>query len=148
MTEPTAAMDTDPPAPAWPNLPASVNELAGVIGIANALALASAWGGLTLKVPASHYDGVTRAWLIERIGAEATVALIERYKGERLYIPRCVVALRDARDSEIIRAYDAGTPAPALARAHRLTERQVRAILKRTPEDAAEVAQAVQAGLF
>lgn len=126
------------------NLPPGMIELAGVIGLAGALALARAWGGITLKVPASDYEGITRAWLIDLIGGPGAAALIQRYRGERLYIPRCEKALRDARDSEIIRAYDAGTPAVALALQYRLTERQVRSILKRTPE----VDEAVQAGLF
>lgn len=116
------------------NLPQSVRDLIDLVGHTPAMALVSAFPGVTIRVPSGHLvDGTMRLRLVEIMGEAAASAFMQAYRGERIPIPRCLAALRDSRDRRIIAAYDAGTPVSTLAMEHWLTERQIRTILKRTP---------------
>lgn len=120
------------------NLPESVRDIVELVGLPAALALVKTYGGIYLKVPVGRREGQTRARLIEIMGHDAAKKFIAHHGGERLGIPRCAAALRDERDRSIIRDYDAGLPAAAIAQRERLTERQVRNILKRVPAEGVE----------
>lgn len=114
-------------------LPRSVRDLVDCIGYEAALALVGAIGGqAAIKVPLSLATG-TGAWLVAVMGEEAAARFVAHYQGERFAVARCAGALKDARDQQIIDAYTAGTRVNDLVVAHRLTERQIRNILKRTP---------------
>ena len=134
------------------NLPASVRALIDVIGLQAAITLVQVYGGTILKLPTrARPGGQTRERLALLIGAAAADALIAAYPGEALAMARCLAALRDRRDREIIAAYDAGARVADLARGHRLTERQIRTILKRSPGESTPAltdAQPLQIALF
>lgn len=124
--------------PQLDNLPKSVRDIVELVGLTAAIALVKAYGGIYLKVPIGQREGQTRAYLIEIMGHDAALKFIAHYGGERLGIPRCDAALRDERDRRIIRDYDANTSAATIAQRERLTERQVRNILKRVPAEGVE----------
>lgn len=116
------------------NLPASVRQLISLIGLVPTLALINTFAGQILSIPVRDDPaGERRRRLVEVIGATATSALIANYPGQRLPIPRCVAAMRDARDRRIIAAYDRGASVAALTGEFWLTDRQIRTILKRCP---------------
>jgi hypothetical protein len=113
-------------------LPGSVRDMVHGLGMGPTMALVRAVGGTTLRVPTgARSDGILLCRLIEILGEAGARALVASHGGERLFVPRCAQALRDARDYRIIEAYSSGTPVQALARAHLLTERQIWSILKR-----------------
>lgn len=134
------------------HLPASVRELIELVGVGPALALVRAFAGNVIKVPSrDRRAGGMRARLIEIMGEAAALKLIDHYSGETLTIARCVAALRAERDRKIVADYDAGWPVAALASRERMTERQIRTILARSPGEAGDanfVAQLVQFRLF
>lgn len=72
--------------------------------------------------------------LVALLGEEKATILMRHYGGERVALARCHSALRDVRDREIIAKYDSGISAARLAIEYEMTERNVRNILKRTPE--------------
>lgn len=123
--------------PGTGNLPRSVVEMIALIGFAPTMALVQAFAGNVIKIPIhSRPGGHLRERLVRLMGVPAAEQLIAAYGGERLSIPRCVAALRDSRDRQIIAAYDRGVAVAQLARDYALTERQIRSILKRTPGEA------------
>lgn len=138
------------------NLPPSIRDLVDLVGFSATMALVKAYGGIHInKVPVhgAREHGAIRARLIELMGEEAALKLIQVYSGERLYIARCEAALRDERDRRIIADYDANTSAAVLALREGMTERNVRNILKRVPGEGHGLAEAVavddkQMGLF
>lgn len=116
------------------NLPRLVRDIIDLVGHMPALALVQAYPGNIIKVPTGALEsGAMRTRLIGIMGPEAAETFIATYAGERLTIPRCVQALRDERDRQIIADYDAGQSVPLLAGKYTLTERQIRTILKRVP---------------
>ncbi len=72
--------------------------------------------------------------LVALLGEEKAGILMYHYGGERVSMPRCEAALRGARNREIIAKYDSGISAPRLAREYKMTERNIRTILKTVPE--------------
>ena len=116
------------------NLPGTVREIVELVGLQATMALVSKYKGIYLKVPTGRKeDGTTRAALISLMGEEAADKFIGAYGGERVSIPMCDQALRDARDARMIADYDAGVSAAKLAQREGMTERNVRNILKRVP---------------
>lgn len=117
------------------SLPQSVKDIADLLGLPAALSLVSAYGGVTVKVPvADGRAGKTRNDLVALLGEEKATTFIRHYAGERVVIARCQSVVRDVRDTEIIAKYDSGISAAKLALEYDMTERNVRNILKRTPE--------------
>ena len=102
------------------HLPPLARELAECLGIDATLALVRALGGTRVYVPASPGED-----LVELLGAYAATALCEQFTGESLDIPRCDKALRAARNASVLAALAAGESLNTVARAHRLTRRQV-----------------------
>jgi Mor family transcriptional regulator len=68
------------------------------------------------------------------MGQCAAEKFIRHYGGEILAVPRCVAAMRAARDKKLIDDYTAGQTSVQLARKYALTQRHVWRVLKRTPE--------------
>lgn len=67
--------------------------------------------------------------LLERLGAEVTRLLIDKYPGKLLDVPKAAVVLREARNREIIRRYGTGICVADLAQNFELTERHIYTIL-------------------
>lgn len=148
-------MRTDPAAPVAGSkvndvLPATLPELLREIalhcGLVAALRLVEAHGGTEIFIPIKRESASGQA-LADLLGEHAAGALIRAYPGSRLPIPRCAQVLRDGRNQAILDAYDRGIPVRELARAHHLTTRQIRSILKQIPETGS-VQLAQQLALF
>ena len=76
----------------------------------------------------------------EIVGVENTLALVERFGGTYILVPKCEGLLREIRDNKIRALYDAGkSDIRALAIKFQLTDRTISAILKKVdtevPED-------------
>lgn len=129
-----APLPADAATLATDNLPGSVRDMIGLVGLAPTLALVNAFPGQILCVPTGDkLNSQARLRLVALIGDQATAALINNYGGQRLPIPRCAAAMRDIRDRQIIAAYGNGTRVAQLTADYLLTDRQIRSILKRTP---------------
>ncbi|WP_431282706.1 hypothetical protein ACQW02_25415 [Humitalea sp. 24SJ18S-53] len=100
--------------------PASLVEIAEVIGIAASLRLVDAYGGTTLYVPA-HAEPTHR--LVQSIGREAAALLIERYTREKIEVP----TVRMARSRKVLIAGASG-PTHEVARTLGVTARWVRMV--------------------
>ena len=109
------------------DLPESLREVVDLIGLAATLRLVEQFGGMiALYVPreieADHQ-------LAAELGLPAARKLAGHYGGDYLRnIPRCASGLRRIRNAEIRRRSRA-EPAPKLALAFGLTERQIWTIL-------------------
>lgn len=122
------------------DLPATLQEVAELVGLPATIALVERWGGIRVFVPRA--DNLHEAHpLVQALGPEAARKLAEYFDGSELPVPRAAAALRRLRD-ETIRAARGEAPAARLAREHGLTERQIYAIW------AAEVVDDGQAALF
>lgn len=111
-------------------------HLISLVGHTAARELIHRYGGLVLVVPKT-----VTGWLADLPGhsAERLAAL---YGGDRIYIPKPDRELRRARNRQIIAEYDAGERVQAIARRHRLTERQIWTILGRPVPEDPDVSQA------
>lgn len=103
-------------------LPASFAEVAQVIGLRAALILVEHYGGTRLYIPQDLLGGWT---IIDLIGERAAQRLVARYRLDCIWVPRCVRAVRAARDAEIRARHAKGEKADALAREYGLTDRAV-----------------------
>lgn len=116
------------------DLPDSLQDVAQTIGLAAALRLVDAYGGLTRlyipqAIPTDHH-------LVRTIGANAAQALCKVYGGDELRnIPRCTAAIRKVRDAEIRVRRSKGVAAARLALEYGLTERQIWTILADIPSN-------------
>lgn len=118
-------------------LPASYAEVAQVIGLRAALVLVERYGGTRLYVPQDSL----RDWsVIDLIGERAAQRLIARYRLDCIWVPRCVRAVRAARDAELRARHAKGEKADALAREYGLTDRAVWYIVGRVdPVDTSQL---------
>lgn len=82
-------------------LPDVVVEIAELIGYPKTLKLIHALGGLDFYMPKS-FDNHHADLLAQTLGDDAQV-LIERFGGERIYIPRCQAAFIQIRNWEFTR---------------------------------------------
>ncbi|MDT8383021.1 MAG: Mor transcription activator family protein [Gammaproteobacteria bacterium] len=111
-------------------LPASVQDLVEVIGLAAALVIVEERGGIRLCVPTRvRHDH----WLMDGIGAQAFNNLVDMYAGEEIEIPRCHAAMRALREQEIV---NAGESNSQLARRYGYTERGIRKLKRRVGDKA------------
>ncbi len=124
-----------------PELPGIIVELREIIGWTAVIRLVEAYGGTPFFVPSDYRPGDA---LIRLIGARETVALIEAFRGERLYFPKLDRALRALRDREIVRKYrEGGYTSRMLAREYNLSDRRIWEIIA-----AAGIADDNQRSLF
>jgi hypothetical protein len=105
-------------------LPPLLQEIAQLIGLSKTLLVIARYGGIPLRVPA-QFDPTHPLCAI--LGHEAGAALMARFRGERLEIPRGVIAQKAVRDRHI-RDMRGVKPQWQLALEHQLTARQVRNI--------------------
>ncbi|MEX0732863.1 MAG: Mor transcription activator family protein [Aquisalimonadaceae bacterium] len=113
------------------DLPARIAEIAEVVGMSAALELVQGWGGLRVYVPEQLQSDHP---LARALGVSAARALAARYGREKIDVPRCVAAVRAARDECIRRDHAAGVSARQLAITYQLTERAIWKILARHAE--------------
>ncbi len=109
-------------------LPASVRELVDVIGLAAALAIVEARGGIRLCVPKM---AAPDHWLAQAIGMHALRALVAYYGGEEIEIAKCAAAMQRLREQEIDAAAQQGETNTTLARRYGYTERGIRKLRRR-----------------
>lgn len=69
-------------------LPPQIVELSELIGLENTMMLVDKFGGLSFEMP-HNLDTKNGAWLMRELGADIARVLIDRYKGETLYINNC-----------------------------------------------------------
>jgi len=110
------------------DLPAGMQELRKLIGLPALIVLVKHYGGLELKVP-QRFDPDSH--LVRLIGEEPTLAMINRYCGDKVYISKLDMVLRLQRNIEIAQRLEAGQSARRLARIYNLSERQIWKIVKR-----------------
>lgn len=107
-------------------LPESVQELVDVIGLEATIDLVKWAGGNELKVP-EVVDGTSQVWaqLVEHVGREAAVKLVDRYSGTPLYVAKCEAALRVARDRSVVQRLRAGEDFDDVRRSINVTRRHM-----------------------
>lgn len=117
---------TDPARP-LESLPASLQDIAEIVGFRAALKIVEQWGGIRLWVP----DRVTAEHPLARvIGLAAARKLCASWcRSTEIPIPRAARRLIALRNARICADFAAGVSAPRLARREGLTERMVRYII-------------------
>ena len=85
-------------------LPESILEIAEIIGYPATLKLVEALGGVSFPFSKGvSVLGKARVdMLIQAVGQEAADKLMAHFGGEDLFIPRCAVAFREARNQRFI----------------------------------------------
>ncbi len=116
-----SAVDLD-----WSALPAGLRDLKGIVGPGAALALAAAYGGGSLYVPA---EAGPKHRLSRLLGEETARRLCRACAGDTLKVPKPDAVLRQIRKKDILRRKKNGEPVSRLARDYNLTQRRVMQIL-------------------
>ena len=111
------------------SLPESLREIAELVGVDGAMALARRWGGRRLYVPTVMPD-ITHP-IADVLGLDKAHALAACFGGQRLLIPQAAAFQRLQRDQEIERQHADGVPVSEIAERFGVSERQVFAILAR-----------------
>jgi len=109
------------------DLPATLREIAALVGIPAAMTLVRELGGTRLYVPATLGEDHL---LTRLVGLDAAQRLVAHYQvGMYIDVPLALAATRQARNKVIRARARRGATAPALAREWRTTERHIRRIL-------------------
>lgn len=87
-------------------LPQTIQTIVELIGHADAMALVRELGGRDFRVPASK-GGANWEYLVEIVGPSSAAKVLERYRGEEVYIALCERALKADRNRRMIARYDA-----------------------------------------
>ncbi len=120
-------------------LPRFVQQLADLLGLRKALQISLALEGLEILIPSVSMGKGARGLSSVLGSEELTEDLIAACGGERIYLPRCVIAECAVRDIEIHRAAELGLKSgksmnsivDILAKEHRLSARRIWGILKK-----------------
>lgn len=119
------------------DLPATLREMAALIGLPHTLTLVRHYGGTRLYVPR---EATPEHLLARLVGFEAMARLCQHYgSGEHFDIPRALDATIAVRNREIRRQAQMGKSQRELALAYRMTERHVRNILGEAPMESPQV---------
>ncbi|MBF0192097.1 MAG: hypothetical protein HQL99_13300 [Magnetococcales bacterium] len=108
------------------DLPESLQEVAGVIGVDGAFDLVQEYGGTRIFVPRKMRE---HHKLVASLGMERARRLAHHFGGETLSVVRNAELLRRTRNRQIVESYNTGVGVRQLARDHALTERQIYSIL-------------------
>ncbi len=111
-----------------PKLTGILGQIALGQGVKVALQLVKTCGGQVLSIPSSQRLKEKHP-LKMALGARAAQRCCEDFQGEIVYIPTLTKLRKQIRDSHIITAARLGATAPELAKASRLTVRQIYSIL-------------------
>lgn len=114
-------------------LPASLTDIADLIGLPATLDLVDAWGGVRMYFPSPRALSDVHP-LVQVLGGETAVRLCERFGGTDVLLPRALDALRRARDRLIHHEHAQGASGRTLALRYRLSERRLWEILATDPD--------------
>jgi Mor family transcriptional regulator len=105
-----------------------MQEVADILGLPDTQKIVRQYHGTRIFIPR-----LTRSQhhLATLLGMAQARLLSKHFAGETLTIPRMASVMRQQRNREIIRRYDAGDTVRNLAHAYQLTDRQIYAILTR-----------------
>lgn len=107
-------------------LPPKLLEIADVVGLEAAIRLAEHWPGIRLFVPQRmHLEHP----IALAIGVRSAECLSATYGGETVCVPKAQRYLRAIRNAEIVRRYQAGESAAALAREYGIHENHIYALV-------------------
>lgn len=112
------------------DLPASLVDVAETLGLPVALALVQNFGGLEVKFPTRPHPGHP---VIKALGEVDGFALCAFLGGQQVYVPHA----RPARSlrSEVLELSAKGRKGPEIARALGISQRYVRMVINRRPDD-------------
>ncbi|MDF0604649.1 DNA transposition protein [Neisseriaceae bacterium TC5R-5] len=123
-----------------PALPETMRLVAKLIGVPETLQLVQTLGGTTFPISKNHSPAgrLRFAALVDVIGEKAANKLTKHFGGDVLYIPRCSQAVRQARNQQLVRDFDAlldqglgaNESVSVLAMRYRLSDRMIWRILK------------------
>lgn len=113
-------------------LPKSAQRLVDVIGLDSTIRLVRAEGGNELRIPGTVV-GHSQMWerLVEIVGTDMAKLMVEYFGDTRVYVPTCAAALRQVRNRDIIRRYDAGEPFDSIRRSYQISRSYMFRLLKR-----------------
>lgn len=127
----------------YPALPSTMQLVAKLIGMPRTLQLVQALGGTTLPFSKnqSRAGQLRFAALVDVIGQDAAEQLTHHFGGDILYITRCSKVLRQARNQQLIRDFDAmladglgaNEAVSVLAMRYHLSDRMIWRVLKTPP---------------
>lgn len=107
-------------------LPASLQDMAEVIGDDDTMKLVENYGGTRIFVP--HRMGAQHK-LATLLGLEQARKLSNVFGGEALTIAQCSKLFKYKRNEEIRKKYDEGVSITVMVREYGITERQIYAII-------------------
>lgn len=110
------------------DLPESLQELVGLIGLPATMAIVKRWGGLRIKIPSHYHDDHA---IVKVAGRTAMVKMVGAYAGCNLYIPRALRAINALRNIDIATRLEGSESAAMLALEYNLCERMIWKIVKR-----------------
>lgn len=87
-------------------LPESIQEIVGVIGLADTEKLVKAVGGTRFKFGKGKQETARLKLLQQTIGETQTEKLLAVFGGDVMYIPRCQLALQKLRNQRFRAAFD------------------------------------------
>jgi len=116
-------------------LPASMQEMAMVIGLSETIAFVRAFGGRRVYIP-KRLTSSGAAAISEAIGEIAASKLLAWSGDNFLEVPRCLSALNHKRNLEIITKYNDAANINELVERYHLSHRHIRRILKCTDASA------------
>lgn len=113
-------------------LPRLLQEIASFVGVREAYALANTFGGTRIEFTER---GSRRLTLEKLIGVENAAVLHSEFGGEEVSIPKADGLTLLLRNRDLLRRWENGESAGALARRFQLTERQVYYIVAIAPRN-------------
>lgn len=142
-------------------LPPSFASVVAIVGVSNAFKLVQKYRGTSFKIGKNKRKAgkILHFCLADVVGEDAATRIETALHGQReLYVPKCDDVLRELRNRQIRREFDALTlyQSPpmlataaenSLALAYQLSARQIRSILTESDRIPCKV-QSVQYGLF
>jgi len=118
-------------------LPASIRDMAQVLGWPATIAFVRAFGGKRVYIP-KRLTSAGVAIFEETLGVDGAAKLVQYLGDTALNVPACRSALNHARNVEIVRAYTAGKSINELVERYGITFRHIQNILKCTDASAPE----------
>lgn len=103
-------------------LPESLRDIAQIIGLPKALALAERLGGTRIRIPVKYRDD---HYIVPIMGHKAWASFWYEFQGQHMDLPRNAAYLRNLRDQQICAEYYGQRTAGQIALRYQMTERTV-----------------------
>lgn len=87
-------------------LPKTIETIVGIIGYGPTMSLVGEFGGRDFRFPANRQGSNWEA-LLEIVGERHASRLCDNFNGDEVYIALCANAIRNDRNSRMIKRYDA-----------------------------------------